>query len=84
MAIHTVTTTAEQEALLQRLATRYNTTQIPPTTLTADDYFKQVILTVLFRKYKKQFDVEDSMRIREAWENANAIIRAQVKTALGL
>jgi hypothetical protein len=82
MAIITITTTAAQDAALQRLADRHNAAN--GTTLTSEQWLKQVILMPAFMSYVRQLLREDADLIRDAWEAADAATRQAVKATLGL
>lgn len=77
----TITTTPEQDTALQTLRQKLNKDRQTP--LTAQE-FKDYLVTQWLDGLVSQAGEHSKTTLRDAWEKADAVTRAKVKTDLGI
>jgi hypothetical protein len=88
MASITITTTAQQDQVLLRIANRYNAEKRAAdpawVDLTPAQWFRDVVIAEALRSYVRDALQDDSQTVRSAWETATQAQKDQVKQVLGV
>jgi len=87
MTDYTITTTAEQETALTKTVAKVNAeraAETPPKAAITNTQYVDKITKSTFDSYVSQTDEEDRVSVKDAFKNADASTKAQIKTLLGL